>query len=315
MMVESVRQDKWSKSQKNTKYFTESFKNFIVFDNTGDIGSLEYGIHEVYENTKVFLDSEVLNETAEDWLYRNNKFNLIIEDDKNVKTHNRFLRIAKNYSSPRAKGPDDIKPDNSGSIVPTGRDEIKGNTGPRKIANKLYTFGQNAGAYVEEESGQGSQPTTKVYGKKKESNFNLDKDKIKRKKLGVKDSKESALGRPDGLGSTWDTRTNGSGLTGGAGLGNQTYSESEEYSNANPASTAMPAGITPNPLADSNYTPKKEFKKFRKTIKEYNGFQNDVESGVGGVLGGASNKEGMDTYKDPNRNIGIEIVKKKKKNK
>jgi hypothetical protein len=56
-----------------------------------------------------------------------------------------------------------------------------------------------------------------------------------------------------------------------------------------------------------------EKKKKKLTFKEYNGFQNDVESGVGGVLGGGDNKEYMDTYKDPNRNIGIEIKKKKKK--
>ena len=47
--------------------------------------------------------------------------------------------------------------------------------------------------------------------------------------------------------------------------------------------------------------------------EEYNGFQNDTEMGVGGVLGGSSNKEGMDSYKDPMRNIGIEIKKKEKK--
>ena len=38
--------------------------------------------------------------------------------------------------------------------------------------------------------------------------------------------------------------------------------------------------------------------------------------GVGGTLGGASNKENMDTYKDPMRNMkqefGLKIKKKKK---
>ena len=61
---------------------------------------------------------------------------------------------------------------------------------------------------------------------------------------------------------------------------------------------------------------KKSFKKFR-NIKEYAGFQNDTESGVGGVLGGSSNVEKMDSYKDPLRNIqndyGLKIKKKKKK--
>ena len=66
-------------------------------------------------------------------------------------------------------------------------------------------------------------------------------------------------------------------------------------------------------LGDVTYREHKEFGSFRKQLKEYNGFQNDVESGLGGALGGSSNKEGMDTYKDPNRNMTIEITKKKKK--
>ena len=81
---------------------------------------------------------------------------------------------------------------------------------------------------------------------------------------------------------------------------------------------ALPKGPTPNPLS-SDYDPKrKPFKYFRKNIKEYCGSVNDPgysEMGVGGTLGGASNKEGMDTYKDPLRNIkndyGIKIKKKK----
>ena len=35
--------------------------------------------------------------------------------------------------------------------------------------------------------------------------------------------------------------------------------------------------------------------------------------GVGGVLGGATNSEPMQSYKDQDRNIGITITKKKKK--
>jgi len=86
--------------------------------------------------------------------------------------------------------------------------------------------------------------------------------------------------------------------------------ETVEYSNASPASNAMPGGGSVNPLSSDYDVPKK--KKLR-TFKEYNGFQNDVESGLGGVLGGASNKEGMDTYKDLNRNVGVIIKKKGKK--
>jgi hypothetical protein len=142
----------------------------------------------------------------------------------------------------------------------------------------------------------------------KEPNFNYDNDKKKRLKRGDQSGTEPKSAKPDGIGSEWNTRTNGSGLTGGAGLGGM--GESTEYSNANPASTAMPGGGSVNPLSNVYDVSKK--KKLR-TFKEFNGFQNDVESGLGGVLGGASNKEGMDTYKDLNRNVGIIIKKKGKK--
>ena len=72
------------------------------------------------------------------------------------------------------------------------------------------------------------------------------------------------------------------------------------------------SALQPNPLS-SDYNNKKTFKKIKKIMKEYNGFQNDAESGVGGVLGGSSNKEPMETYKDQDRNIGIKITKKKGK--
>lgn len=297
MMVESVRHDKWLKSQQNTKYFTESFNNFISFDNTGDIDTKEEDIHDVYESTKEFLDLKTVNETADDWLNRN--FKTEYKEQTNVKSSNRFLQIKTNRSVP-ARGPADITPDNA--AVRT--DDIKGNTYPRKNPNgTTYTFGQNAGVYAEEA------PTIKVQGEPKESNFSKDKEKVKLKKFGDKSLSASRVGNPDGIGSTWNSRTNGSGLTGGAGLGNQTYSESEEYSNASPASTAMPSGGSPNPLS-SNYTVK-EFKKFRK-VKEAIDDPGAVDMGVGGTLGGATNKEPMVTPAD-NKVRATDVLKKIKK--
>jgi hypothetical protein len=70
-------------------------------------------------------------------------------------------------------------------------------------------------------------------------------------------------------------------------------------------------------LGDVTYREQKEFNSFRKTIKEYKGFQNDIsisDMGVGGVLNGATNFEPMQSYKDAERNIGTQI-KIKKKNK
>lgn len=51
--------------------------------------------------------------------------------------------------------------------------------------------------------------------------------------------------------------------------------------------------------------------KHKKKLQEYAGFQNDVESGLGGTLGGADNVEKMDSYKDPFRKILDDVRKKK----
>jgi cytidyltransferase-like protein len=317
MMVESVRQDKWLKAQENTKYFTESFPNFIEFDNTDKIETKEEDITEIYLTTKLFLDSKVINEAAEDWFKRNNKVDIneritSLFKEYNVKPNSKSIQIktvGKYNSTFRAKGPADIKPDNSGSLV-SGRDQVKGDTGPRKNTGigSSVTGGAWHSAYEE------AKPTLKISPQAKEPNFQKDNDKEKVKKRGNTSLSAGRVGRPDGVGQSYDTRAGGQGAAAGAGLG-QAMGESEDFSNAQPSSAAMPgsSAMSPNPLSSAYDTKKKEFGKFRKNIKEFNGFQNDVESGVGGGLGGSGNKEGMDTYKDQNRNIGIEIVKKKKK--
>ena len=307
MMVESVRNDKWQKSQENITQFTKLYNNLITFDNTGDLESKEQDIHEVYNQTKNFLDNNVLNEISIDWMNRNNKLNTgnnSLIGEGNVKGNSKSIQqktVGRYNPFLRAKGPADIKPDNSRSLV-GGRDQVQGDTGPRKNTGigSSVTGGGWSGAYEE------TQPTLKINSEPKETNFQKDNDKEKVKKRGNTSLSAGRVARPAGVSPEYDSRDAGQGAAAGAGLGNQTYSESEEYSNASQNGTAMlGAKLEPNPLAEK--------KKKKLTFKEYNGFQNDVESGVGGVLGGGDNKEYMDTYKDPNRNIGIEIKKKKKK--
>jgi predicted kinase len=315
-ITESVRHEKWIQAQNLKEAYAQNFDKFILFDNTGNLDTKEYDIHEIYQTTNLFFDVKVMNETASDWLLRNNKLDinhsvsLLFKEYKHVNKDSKSIQAqtTKRYNTSflRAKGPADIKPDNSGSIV-SGRDSIKGDTGPRKdIRGTSVTGGAWSGAY-----GESTSPTLKINPPAKEPNFQQDKDKTKRKKFGDKSLSAGRVGKPDGVGQTYDTRAGGQGAAAGAGLGNQTYSETQEYSNASQNGTAMlGAKLEPNPLAE-----KKPFNKLRKNIKEYNGFQNDTESGLGGVLGGASNKEGMDSYKDTNRNIGIQIITKKKKKK
>jgi hypothetical protein len=307
MMVESIRQEKWFKSQENTKYFTKLFENFVNFDNTGNLDTKEEDISNVYQITKDFLDSNIVSESVRDWLSRNTVVNKEINfvfKEENVKKDSKSTqaKTVKKYNSSFrvAKGPADIKPDNAGSLV-TGRDEIRGNTGPRKDPNgRGHSAGGWSGAYSTEQSN----PTIKFSPVEKEPNFQKDNDKSKKQKKGNTSLSATRVGRPDGVGQTYDSRAGGQGAAAGAGLG-PNIGESQEYSNASQNGTAMLGSkLQPNPLAE---------KKKKITFKEFNGFQNDVESGLGGVLGGASNKENMDTYKDLNRNIGLQIIQRKKK--
>jgi hypothetical protein len=62
-------------------------------------------------------------------------------------------------------------------------------------------------------------------------------------------------------------------------------------------------------LGDVTY--RESVKSFGKLIKEFNGFQNDVESGVSGTLSGADNKEPME---NPKSKMGYtyDTIKKRK---
>ena len=303
MMVESVRYDKWLKSQQVINEYQEMYSKFMIFDNTGDLNNKELDIHEIYENTKEFLDNKIINETAIDWMQTHNKFdishtiNRLFKEKTDVKENNRFLKIKTNQSL-KAAVPSDIPADNRAGDP--NSDNIKWDGGYKKRGSYIFKTYESI------------EPKIKVSSEPKETKFSYDNDKKKKIRNGDKSGKELKNANPDGLGSEWNTRTNGSGLTGGAGLGNQTYSESEEYSNANPASTAFPSGGSVNPLSSDYDAKPKSFRQIRSRIKKESiDSPGEVAMGVYGTMGGASNKEPMETYAD--RKNGIEITKKNKK--
>jgi hypothetical protein len=311
-IVESMRHEKWVQSQNLKESYIQNFNNFILFDNASNYDVLEEDITDTYQKINQFIDRKSFNDVAFSWLENHGKlnindtFNHLFKEETNVKSDSKSIQkktFSRYNPAYRAAGPADITPDNrAGSTDP---DSVRGDTPARKNPNRTYTYGQNAGVYAE------SGPTIKVTPQAKEPNFQKDKDKEKRLKKGDTSLRPQGMGKPAGVGQEYDSRAGGQGAAAGAGLGQNLYGETQEYSNASQNGTAMlGAKLEPNPLAE-----KKPFNKFRKNIKEFNGFQNDTESGLGGTLGGASNKEGMDTYKDLNRNIGIQIITKKKKKK
>ena len=305
MMVENIRHDKWLRSQKSKNMYFEMFENVIEFDNSDTI--IEDNVSDIYQLTQKFFEKNMLNDYALGWLESKGKLNIVEDSSKSiqkssVKKYNPFYKAA---------GISDAIPDNSGGR--SSSDQIKGDTQPRKDPNgKGHSGGAWSGAYSTEET----KPTLKMSSPPKEPNFRMDNDKRKFLKKGDTSLKAGRIGKPSGVGPEYDTRAGGQGAAAGAGLGNQTYSEDYSgptTSNADVSNFAgMPGGGSANPL-DSRYQVKE--KKNKRTFKEWNGFINDTESGVGGTLGGASNKENMDSYRDTMRKVqndyGLKIKKKK----
>jgi len=300
--------DKQKLSEKTNDYRRESIRRrspLIINGPADDYEKVSYIKEELeelgYETMMIFVGttneiSKQRNESLSKMMNESARYHKWNKSQKNI---NSFYEIFETF----------IGFDNTGNLDTKEEDihTVYENTNLFLDSNRFTDVAEgwlkrNRGVLTE------SKPILRALPLPKEPNFNYDNDKKKRLKGGDTSGKEPKSVRPTGLGGEWNTRTNGSGLTGGAGLGGM--GETVEYSNASPASNAMPGGGSVNPLSSDYDVPKK--KKLR-TFKEYNGFQNDVESGLGGVLGGASNKEGMDTYKDLNRNVGVIIKKKGKK--
>jgi hypothetical protein len=275
MMFETVRHGRWVSSQSNKTTYRELFENFTQLNNNSSIEHIEDDIVLTYRKINKFLVSE--------------------------STQPRMIKMGQS----KADGPSDITPDNRAGVSQHG-DDVKSDTPARKNPNKTYIFKTYSEA---KDQKMIVAPEPKV------TNFSKDKDIVNKKKKGDSSISASKIGNPPGIGGEYDTRAGGQGAAAGAGLGNQTYSESQDFSNAQPSSAALPgsSSLQPNPLSNA-YDNKKTFSKFKKSLKEYNGFQNDVDMGVGGVLGGATNKEPMQSYNDQDKKIGIKITKKGKKN-
>ena len=90
MMMESIRQDKWQKAQKNAEHLTEMFTDFVRFDNSGDLESKEEDITETYKLTKEFLSSSSIIES----LQNGNRFKGLYESSKTK------IKVLKDNNSP-----------------------------------------------------------------------------------------------------------------------------------------------------------------------------------------------------------------------
>jgi nicotinamide mononucleotide adenylyltransferase len=282
MMLESTRHQRWTEAQKNIEQFSGLFENFSRFDNTGDLADKIDDISALFTETTNFLDQGTVQFTSA------NRFLQIYESSKSIQRHN----LA-------AKGLNVLKDNNSPTMQLAAkmgkRDDVR--DGDIK-SNSDYSPKIGGGnTYTED-----SQPKLTVNPEPKVANFNKDNDTKKKSRMGLRALNAAKASTPDGVTSTYDTR-GGSGAA-GAGLGDSTYRESTEFSNNDVANfSAMTKGPQPNPLAEKN----KRLKKFKESIFDFG----SGDSGVGGTLGGASNKEPMVTPADKYGQSGITIKKKK----
>jgi hypothetical protein len=214
MMVESVRQEKWIQAQSNKEIFNTLFNNFIYFDNSDSIESIEEDITITYQNINSFLDEEVAQYLSYEWFKNRNKLNFNEMFNKNSKRIQKST-VVKYNPEYKASGPNDITPDNRAGESQI--DDIKYDAPKR---TKTYTFR----TYSEQQ-----QPKIKFTAPPKESNFSKDNDKVKNKKR-YSDSPtvNQRMRNTNGVGPEFDTRQQGT-VYPMSGLGDVTYREQTEF--------------------------------------------------------------------------------------
>jgi nicotinamide mononucleotide adenylyltransferase len=281
MMAESVRQSKWEKAHKNVNVFTEMFGTFMYFDNSDSLDLKEEEITDLYRSTSDFLGESVYNES--------NRFLNLYEGAKDIQKTNlkdKGFKVLKDNNSPVMQFAAKLGK----------RDDVR--DGDIKQNSNYAT--RIGGGHTYTESG----PVLTKNPEPVEKRFNMDANKTKLLKRGNRSLSAARIGTADGVGSTFDSRaTTGAA---GAGLGDQTYRESTEFNNDDVADFAgKPRMVSPNPLAEK----KRSLKKFKESIFD---FGLTGQSGVSGTLGGASNKEPLETPADKYGQSGITFKKKKK---
>ena len=291
MIAESTRQVKWKQAQDSKNDYQNKFENFISLNNSGSLEEIEEDITDIYQEINDFIDIKILNEEAYTWLEKHGKLNntIIVEEENHVKKDSRFIqRLKESRGKPSSglhgKNSGGPRLHSAGGPAASGPGDIPADNRASDSGTDDIKWNRNAkrGSYIFRTYTEAKEGTLKKFPEPKESNFSKDKEKVKNKKNRFVDSPtvNQRVRNQSGIGSEFDTRQQGT-VYPMSGLGDVTYRE------------------------------EKNFSKFRKVINEYNGFQNDQESGFGGTLGGSDNKEPIENPKDK---VGYtyNIIKRKK---
>jgi hypothetical protein len=294
MIAESTRKVKWKQAQESKEQYQNSFEQFISLNNSGSLEEIEEDITDIYLKINNFIEVKILNEEAYVWLENHGKLNNIInhsfvEEENHVKKDSRFIqRLKESRGKPSSglhgKNSSGPRLYSAGGPAASGPGDIPADNRASDSGTDDIKWNRNAkrGSYIFRTYTEAKEGTLKKFPEPKESNFSKDKEKVKNKKNRFVDSPtvNQRVRNQSGIGSEFDTRQQGT-VYPMSGLGDVTYRE------------------------------EKNFNKFRKVINEYNGFQNDQESGFGGTLGGSDNKEPIENPKDK---VGYtyDIIKRKK---
>ena len=263
---ESVRFEKWQLAQSSKEAYRQNYSNFINFNNSGSLETIEEDITDIYHKLNRFIDNKSYDETAYRWLESHDKLNtndsitVFVKEINHVKEDSRFIQRLKEsrgktstrlYGSdsnttggaklrsaggPTAAGPGDIPADNRASDPSSG--DIKWD---RNAKRGSYTFRTYSEA---------KETTLTKNPEPKETNFSKDKEKSKvKKRLVDSPTVNQRLRNQPGVGPEFDTRQQGT-VYPTSGLGDVTYREDVS-------------------------------RRFKNIINEFKGFQNDQESEIG----------------------------------
>lgn len=278
MIAESIRQEKWEQAQASKESYRQNFKNFINLNNSGSIEEIAEDISDIYLKLNNFIDTKTYVEEAYRWLESHGKLNtndsitVLVKENNYVGKNSSFVQRLKESRGAKLRKGTGGNAETPDSISPDNRASEPKSDDIKWDGRKQR--GSFSRGYTATEETQHLQK----FSEPKESNFSKDKESKKRK--GLKDSPtvNQRIRNQGGVGPEFDTRQQGT-VYPMSGLGDVTYRES--------------------------------FKSFGSLIKEFNGFQNDVESGVGGTLGGSNNKE---TMENPKNKVGYtyDTIRKRK---
>lgn len=300
MMLESIRQQRWLKTQKISEMFQEKFSKYLEFDNSIDLNEAtefekaekEEDITIIYEMVKWFFSMSVENEIAESWLSRNRKQNInklfenFLDRRQNVsnyKTNRKTIFTegatctCTNTGSKKGKLLDNICPSCQLTAKAGKPDSV---TDGDIASNTKYTFR----TYHESSS-----PAIYVKPEPKETRFQQDNDKQKAKKQKNSPAEAGKVIKASGVSPEYDTRGQGT-VYPMSGLGTVTYKEQTE-----------------NKYGSTAEVTRKSFTRFRESIDSPS-----VEMGVTGGEYGPSNKEPLETQLDKTLNQDSNRKKKKK---